>query len=203
MLKIVPYEFNREIPEKILDILKTEDKTCSIAVTTKDELYQIRNDFPDRNCYQFNIKDIDEDEYINIKSFAVENEKIIILRIKDIESISMMFLEVLASKNRVYILDNVKLVEDRYKIRNFKSLYDLQNEVMNNYLKSEFNLVLDYFNVFDYGKGFKDMSSYIGFMNTMDKSNVLVITSVVTPKIERILSDLYWNQHNVHLLKLH
>lgn len=203
MLKIIPYEFSREIPEKVSDILKAEDKTYSIAVTTKDELYKIRNDFPDRNCYQFNIKDIDEDKYTNINSFTVDNERIIILKIKDVENISMMFLEVLASKNRVYILNNVKLEEDRYTVRNFKSLYDLQNEVMSAYLKSEFNLILDYFNVFDYGKGFKNMNSYIGFMNTMDKSNVLVITSVVTPKIERILSDLYWNQHNVHLLKLH
>ena len=197
MLKIVPYEFSREIPDKITEIVNTEDKAYTIAVTTKEELYQIRNDFPDRNCYQFNTKDIDEDK----KEFL--DERVIILKIKDVESISMMFLEILASKNRVYILDNVKLEENRYKVRNFESLTDLQNEVINNYEKSDFKLILDYFHLFDYGKGFKDMSSFIGFMNTMAESNVLVITSVVTPSIEGILSDLYWNQHNVHLLKLH
>lgn len=203
MLKIVPYEFSREIPNKIEEILKAEDKTYTIAVTTKDELYQVRNNFPDRNCYEINVKDIDESFYTDKATFVRKDEKVIILRIRDVENISMMLLEIWASEHRVYILSNVKIEESRYLIRNFESLNDLQNEVINNYENSDFELVLDYFHMFDYGKGFKDMNFYIGFMNTMDKSNVLLITSVITPSIEKILSDLYWNQHNVHILKLH
>lgn len=194
MIKLVEYINYNDFKDKFKDTLEELDKSSNMYFTNSQMFSKARSLLPSVNTIlASNLRRVNDEFYGNY----------LLLKDYDVDRIDALLLESLIQNFNVIVFTNLKSPLEEDEQTKVNSLKEVENLLSMTDEFEDYDVILDEFHLFDKNKKWADYAIYEDTLNLIDKKKFLIILPLYTPRLNRIISSIKWNGHEIHIIKLH